>query len=255
MIKRSEFPIPDGVVEVTDEYQKNLAHYELLHLKPRGTILFSKQTKEIHFQFFVTENKDEGIYVRLDEPITPAIRRVIDYLEKHPRTECFVTLVLLQFKMIFIASRIEVVPGSLQKTFLLKFPDRFLKTHRRRFIRIPFNENFPAELKFQDERGTHTRKLRDLSREGMRMRMEADDEEYIKPGTRIRQASLKVLNREMPLGLNVVAIYAGNQAGLRILAISEEDKTWIKGFIRVLMKQILNLPDAPFDDEIEKDKV
>ena len=57
----------------------------------------------------------------------------------------------------------------------------------------------------------------------------------------------------MPLGLSVVAIYPDLQAGLRIIAISEEDKNWIKDCIRVLMKQILNLQNPPFDDEIEKD--
>jgi hypothetical protein len=252
-MKKSQFPIPDGVVEVTDEYQKNLAHYELLHLKPKGTILFAKETREIHFQFFASENKDEGIYARLDEPMSPTVRRILDYIEKYPRTECYINMVLLQFKMIFIADRSSMVHGSAQKTFLFKFPEKFMKTHRRRFIRIPFNDSFPAELKFEDDRGIQFRKLKDLSREGMKVRLEEGDENYFKPGSRLRHSSLKILNRDMPLGLTIVAVYPGAQAGLRIIAISEEDKTWIKGFIRVLMKQILNLPDPPFDDQIEKD--
>jgi hypothetical protein len=253
MIPKHQFPIPEGVIEVKDDYQLNLAHYELLHLKPKGTILFAKETREIEFQFFATENKSDGIFARVDEPLSPNVKRILDYIEKYPRTECFVTVVLLQFKLVFIASKIEVVHGAKQRTFRFQFPDRFLKTHRRKFIRIPFNENFPAELRFQTEKGQQTRRLKDLSREGIRVKMEPTDGEYLVPGTRLKQASIKVLNREMPVGLTVVSVYSGQQVGMRILAISEEDKVWIRDCIRVLMKQILNLPDAPFDDEIERD--
>lgn len=250
MTQKHPFPIPDGVEEVSDEYQLNLAHYELQHLKPKGTILFAKESREIEFQFLATENRAEGVFARLDEPLSPNVKRILEYVENYPRTECFVTVVLLQFKLIFIASRIEIVHGPKQKTFRFVFPDRFLKTHRRKFIRIPFNENFPAELRFQSEKGLQTRKLKDLSREGMRVKMEAQDGAYLLPGTRLKQASLKVLNREMPVGLTVVASYPGQQVGMRILAISEEDKIWIRDCIRVLMKQILNLPDGRVDDEI-----
>jgi hypothetical protein len=52
----------------------------------------------------------------------------------------------------------------------------------------------------------------------------------------------------------VVSLYPNQQAGLRVIAISEEDKIWIKDVIRVLMKQILNLNDPRFDDQIEKDE-
>ena len=62
---------------------------------------------------------------------------------------------------------------------------------------------------------------------------------------------LKVLNREIKVGVQVVSIYPDQQAGLKILAMTEEDKTWLKELIRVLMKQILKLPDSPFDDQIE----
>lgn len=252
MIPKNEFPIPEGVEEVTDEYQLNLAHYELQHLKPKGTILFAKESREVEFQFFATENRKEGVFARLDEPLSPNVKRIMDYIEKYPRTECFITVVLLQFKLIFIANRIEVVHGPKQKTFRVAFPDRFLKTHRRKFIRIPFNENFPAELRFQTDKGLQIRKIKDLSREGLRVKMDAQDGAYLEPGARLKQASIKVLNREMPVGLTVVAAYSGQQVGMRILAISEEDKVWIRDCIRILMKQILNLPDAPFDDELEK---
>ncbi len=160
---------------------------------------------------------------------------------------------LLSFKLVFIAARVEFVLGAKEKTLRISFPHRFLKTHRRKFIRIPFNDSFPAELSFQTDAGVQVRRLKDLSREGMRIKMEPSDAEVLVPGARLKQATLKVLNREMPVGLTVIANYPGQQAGLRILAIAEEDRVWLRGCIRALMKQILNLPDAPFDDEIEKD--
>lgn len=252
MIPKSDFPIPEGVTEVTDEYQKNLAHYELHKLKPRGTILFAKEKEEIRFQFFAAEDRINGLFARLDEPLSPNVKRIMEYITRYPRTECFVSITLLNFKMIFISDKIETVAGAQQRTFRFDFPHTFLKTHRRKYIRIPFNESFPAELRFETEKGTQTRKLRDLSREGMRVRLEESDLTYFQPGTRLRQCKLKVLNREMPVGVTVISQYPGQTAGLRILAIGEEDKVWIKDCIRVLMKQILNLNDAPFDDEIEK---
>jgi hypothetical protein len=251
MIKRHDFPIPEGVIEVTDEYQLNLAHYELLHLKPRGTIQFAGETKVLNFQFFATEDRNEGLFARFDEPMNSGTKRICDYLEKYPRTEGYINITLLQFKMIFIVSRVDFVQGVKQRTLKITFPTKFLKTHRRRFIRIPFNDSFPAELSFQGEGGPMVRKVRDLSREGLRIRLEPDDVGVIKPGVRLKQASLKILGREITLGLTVVALYPVNQAGLRILAMSEENKVWLKDFIRVLMKQILNLPDPPFDDEIK----
>lgn len=254
MNPRRNFPIPDGVVEVKDEYQLNLVHYELLHLKPRGTILFAGELKEIDFQFFAGENRDDGIFARLDGPLTSTARRLFDHIARYPGIDCFVTMTLLQFKLIFTASRVTVVQGSgAHKTLRFNFPARILKTHRRRYIRIPFNDTFPAVVRFHTEQGQMTRKLKDFSREGMRLKLEEGDQKIIVPGSRLRQAVLTVLNKEMPLGLSVVSIYPNLQAGLRIIAISEEDKNWIKDCIRVLMKQILNLQDAPFDDEIEKD--
>ncbi len=247
------FPIPEGVAEVTDDYQKTLAHYELLHLKPKGTILFAKETRDISFQFFAGEARADGIFARLDEPMTPQVRRILDYIEKYPRTESFITMILLQFKMIYIANKIGFIHGAKQRTLHFAFPSRFLKTHRRKFIRIPFNDSFPAELQFQTDSGTHLRKLRDFSREGMRIKLEEGDQKFIVPGSRLRHATLKMLGREVPIGLTVIAVYPGNQAGLRILAISEEDRAWMKDVIRVLMKQILNLQDPPFDDQIEPD--
>jgi hypothetical protein len=88
----------------------------------------------------------------------------------------------------------------------------------------------------------------------MRIKLEEGDSEFVRPGTRLKQASLKLLNKEMSLGLTVVSVYPGNQAGIRIIAIDEENKIWIKQCIRVLMKQILNLHDPAIDDQIEKDE-
>ncbi len=252
MNKLNGFPIPDGVSEVADEYQLNLCHYELLHLKPRGTILFAKEPKEIHFKFFAGKTREEGIYARLDDPMSPSVKRIMDYLEKYPRTECFIQVTLLQFKLIFTADRLSFVKGGQYKTLHFQFPPKLLKSHRRRFIRIPFNDQFPAELKFQTEAGLKICKLKDLSREGMRIQVQESEKKLLEPGTRLKMANLKVLTREMPVGLQVVAQYPGNRIGLRIIAISEEDRSWLKDCIRVLMKQILNLPDSPFDDQIEK---
>lgn len=252
MNPKHEFPLPDGCTEVKDEYQINLAHYELSHLKPRGAILFAKEKEEIRFQFFADENRLNGIFARLDEPMNNNVKRIIEYVSRYPRTECFVSITLLNFKMIFIAPRVELVQGSKHKTFRFEFPHHFLKTHRRRYIRIPFNDTFPAEIRFETDQGTQTRRLRDLSREGMRVKLEEQDLQYFQPGARLKHAKLKVLNREMPVGVSVISQYPGLTAGMKIIAIGEEDKVWIKDCIRVLMKQILNLNDAPFDDEIEK---
>lgn len=254
MIAKSRFPIPEGASEVKDEYQLNLAHYELLHLKPRGTILFAGETKEITYQFFAGEKREEGIFARPDPSNSPAARRIFDQLEKQPKLECFVTITLLQFRLMFIATRAELTYGSNQKTLHFKFPETILKTHRRKFIRIPFNETFPAELRFQTEAGPQVRRLRDLSREGLRLILESGDESFIVPGARLKQTVLKVLNREMPVGLSVIAVHNGKTAGMKIIAIGEEDKVWIKDCIRVLMKQILNLKDPRFDDQIEHDE-
>lgn len=246
--------MPDGVTEVADDYQLNLCHYELQHLKPKGTILFAKEAKEIHFRFIAGANRDEGIYARLDESMTPNVRRVMDYLEKYPRTECFVQMTLLQFKLIFTANVISFVKGSQAKTLHFAFPQKLLKTHRRKFIRIPFNDQFPAELKFQTSSGLRTAKVKDLSREGMRIKIQEGDESLLEPGSRLKLANLKMINKEMPLGLQVVSHYPGSQVGLKIIAISEEDKAWIKDCIRVLMKQILSLPETPFGDALEKEE-
>ena len=246
------FPIPDGVTEVVDEYQLNLCHYELQHLKPRGTILFEKEPKEINFRFIAGESRAEGIFARLDDPMSQSVRRVMTYLEGHRRTECFIQMTLLQFKLIFTANEFNFVQDTKSKTIHFAFPQKLLKTHRRKFIRIPFNEKFPSELKFQSNMGLKICKVKDLSREGLRIQVEAVDLPLLEPGGRLKLASLKVLEREMPVGLQIVAIYPNNQVGLKIIAISEEDKAWIKDCIRILMKQILSLPEAPFDDQIEK---
>ena len=254
MISKTKFPIPEGVVEIQDEYQLNLAHYELLHLKPKGTILFAGETKEVPFQFFAGERQEEGILAKSTSNNNATARRVFDYLEKHPRLECFITITLLQFRFIFIASKAVVVYGANQRTLRFDFPKKILKTHRRKFIRIPFNESFPAELRFQTETGLKIRRLSDLSREGMRLLLEPGDEKLIVPGARLKQAVLKVLSREMSVGLSVITTQGSTSAGIRIIAISEEDKVWIRDCIRVLMKQILNLKDPRFDDQIEKDE-
>lgn len=242
------------MTEVVDEYQLNLCHYELQHLKPKGTILFAKENKEINFRFASGATRDEGIFARLDEPYSSNTKRIIEYVEKYPRTECFINITLLQFKLIFVAKEIKFVPGAKNKTIHFPFPAKLLKSHRRKFIRIPFNEQFPAELKFQGPDGKpRICKVRDLSREGARIQIQAEDVALIPPGTRLKLAVLKVLKREMHLGLQVVDHYPDNNMGLKIIAISEEDRTWIKDCIRVLMKQILSLPgDIPFTDELEK---
>ena len=251
----AQFQIPEGVVELTDEYQKNLVHYELLHLKPKGTILFAGESREIKFQFFVTENREDGIFARIDEPLTPSLRRLIDYLSKYPRTECYVTITLLQFKLMFISARTNFVPDSQNRTAVFRFPEKFLKMHRRKYIRIPFNDNFPAELKFQTPTGLKVRPLKDLSREGLRIKIQDDDAKLLQPGTRLKNATLKLINREIPIGVQVVAIYPGNQAGFRIIALSEEDRIWLRDCIRLMIKQILNLPDsAEVDDQLETDE-
>ena len=252
MIKRDTFPIPPGVVEVKDEYQLNLCHYELLHLKPRGTIIFSGDPKPIEFQFFANPDRNDGIYARLETPMSPSVIRTLEYIERYPRTDCFVTITLLQFKMMFIAPRADYVYAAKHKTLHFNFPASILKTHRRKFIRIPFNDAFPAALTYSTDTGEETRKLRDLSREGMRLKISEKDEKYFRSGLRLKNAKLKLLNREIAVGVVVVAVYPGGYAGLRMIAMAEEDKTWLKEFIRTLMKQILNLPDPPFDDEIEK---
>jgi len=245
----SNFPIPEGVSEVSDEYQLNLCHYELQHLKPKGTILFAKETKEIEFRFLTGEKREEGIFARLAEPMSPRVRRIMDYIERYPRTESFVSMTLLQFKLIFIAQSVGFVRAAQQRTIHFPFPEKLLKTHRRRFIRIPFNEQFPAFLSFQSPAGVKMARVKDLSRDGLRIQITDADVPLFEPGGRLRQATLKVLSRDMPVGLSIVAIYPGNQIGLRIIAISEEDQAWIKDCIRILMKQILKLPDSPVNDE------
>ena len=255
MIKRTDFPIPEGVIEVSDEYQLNLAHYELRHLKPKGTILFAKEKREVSFQFFAGEDREEGIFARLDEPLSPNVTRITDYISKYPRTEAFITIVLLQFKFVFIATRVDMVRGPRERTYRVAFPTRFLKTHRRKYLRIPFNDTFPASLSFDTPGGRQTRKLKDLSREGMRLRLEEGDEKGLfAPGSRIK-ATLTLLNHQIKLGLSVTAVYPNHQAGLKIVAMSEEDQTWLKEFIGTLVKQILKLPDSSFDDDRDKDPV
>lgn len=247
------FPIPDGVTEVQDEYQLELVHFELRNLKPKGSVLFSGETKEIGFQFFAGEHRSDGIIARLSNAQSPQARRIFDYLEKYQKIDALVSMTLLQFKVMFLASRVSVIYQNGQRHLKFLFPTRILKTHRRKFIRIPFNEKFPAELKFQTEKGVWVRKLKDLSREGMRIQLEPGDAAVVVPGFKMKQAVLKVLNREMPVGLNVMAVHGGDSAGIKIVAISEEDKLWIRDCIRILMGQILGLDSNRFDDRIEKD--
>jgi hypothetical protein len=248
----SRFPIPEGVVEVTDDDQLNLAFFELKNLKPKGTVLFSGETKEVVFQFYCGETREEGIFAKIDGAMPPHAKRVFEYLERYTRMEAFITLTLLQFKFVFIAPRTQLkfLPGG-QRVLLFDFPFKILKTHRRKFIRIPFNENFPAELRFQTEQGPVVRKLKDLSREGMKIALEPGDTAFIEVGTRPKQSVLKVLNREMPVGVAVMAVQGTASAGLKIIAISEEDKLWIRDCIRILMKQLLKIQDQPVDDEIK----
>jgi hypothetical protein len=255
-----QFQIPHGVVELSSEYEKNLVHYELIQLKPRGTILFAGEKNELKFQFIVTDNRADGIFAKLDEPYSQAARRLFDYLSKYPRTEAYITITLLQFRLMFVASRTQFVatsgssPGP--KTLLFHFPEKLMKMHRRKFIRIPFNEQFPAELTFDGPDGTPiVRRLKDLSREGLRLKIEPADAQFLTPGLRLKNATLKLINREMTIGIQVVNVYPGNQCGCKIFVLSEEDRVWLCDFIRVLIRQILNLEEtAEVDDQLEKDE-
>lgn len=250
-----QFQIPEGVVELSDEYQKNLVHYELLHLKPKGSILFSGESKELKFQFSVTDNREDGVFAKLDEASTPSIRRLFDYLSKYPRTESYATITLLQFRLMFISAKVQLVPGAKVPTLSFKFPEKFLKMHRRKYIRIPFNENFPAELRFQTPFGLKVRSLKDISREGLRLKIEDEDLKVLTPAVRLKGATLKLINREIPIGVQLIAIYPGSQAGFKIIAMTEEDRLWLRDAIRLMIKQMLNLPEtAEVDDQLEKDE-
>jgi hypothetical protein len=247
------FPIPDGVIEVTDEHSLDLVHFEFKNMKPKGTILFKMEKSEIPFQFFADETREGWIYARPVQPNSVRLRDITESLDTYERFEGMVTVTLMQFRIIFLCSRFQSHYQNGQRFLKMLFPDRILKMHRRKFIRIPFNERFPAELKFQTDKGMVTRKLKDLSREGMKIQLEPGDTEFMAAGYRPKQAVLKVLNREMPLGLNVMAVHGTVSAGLKIVAISEEDKLWIKDAIRVLMGQILGLDISKVDDQLEKD--
>ena len=253
MIKKQQFPVPEGVAEVDDEYSLNLIHYELLNLKPKGTILFAGEKSELHFQFFAGPSRADGLFARFEESGNIGVKRsgkhlpILDYLQKYPRTEGFVTIKLLQFRIMFLIQRLDRVIESKQFVFRMEFPTRFLQSHRRKYIRIPFNDAFPASLSFHTDKGVLNRKLKDLSREGLRIKLEAGDEALIPPGTRLKQATLNVLNREVVLGVIVVAHYPVQQAGLKIVAMSEDDQAWLREFVRVLMKQILKISDPKKD--------
>jgi hypothetical protein len=54
----------------------------------------------------------------------------------------------------------------------------------------------------------------------------------------------------MPVGLNVMSVYGTDSAGIKIVAISDTDKHWIKDCIRVLMSQILGIDNQKVTDEI-----
>ena len=249
-MSKSGFPIPDGVVEVEDDFHLELVHFELKNLKPKGTILFTGETRELGFQFFAGEHRADGILARSNAPNSPHVKQLLDYLEKYSKLEGFVSLNLLQFKVMFLAARLSVFYQNGQRVIKLQFPSKILKTHRRKFIRIPFNDKFPAELRFQTEQGMVVRKLKDLSREGMKLALEPGDASFIIPGYRMKQAVLKVLNREMPVGLNVMSVYGTDSAGIKIVAISDTDKLWIKDCIRILMSQILGIDNQKITDEI-----
>jgi len=251
-MSRSGFPLPEGVVEVTDEYHLELVHFELKNLKPRGTILFSGDQKELGFHFFAGEHRADGMIARCATPNAPHAKQILDHLEKYTRIEALVTLNLLQFKVMFPAEGMSILYQNGQRLIKMQFPGLILKTHRRKFVRIPFNEKFPAELRFQTDHGILVRKLRDLSREGMRLVLEPGDSTFIVPGYRMKQAVLKVLNREMPVGLNVVSVYGSESAGIKIVAVSDTDKDWIKDCIRILMSQILGIKNPSLSDEIGK---
>ncbi len=251
----NDFKIPPEALAVDKPAEVNLVHFEMKQVKPRGTISVPGALRPVKFQFVVGETLSDGIYATLDEPIA-GVRPLVEELEKYPRLECLITITLLQSKILMVMPRHTLVAGSQVKTFHFGFPEKFMKMHRRRHIRIPFNEGFPAELRFQmpDER-VISRKLRDLSREGMRIKLEAQDQTCFKAGDRLKGATLKVLDKEIPMGLQVVAVYPGPQAGLKIIALSDSDKVWLKDVIRVLMAQLLKLPKAEIEaSEKESDE-
>ncbi len=248
----AHFQIPEGVTEITDDYQMNLIHYEILNSKPKGSILFAGENKEVKFQFYVSQNRDDGIIAKVDEPITPRLRQLLDYLSKYNRTEAYVTITLLQFKLMFISTRTEVISNTQNKSFAFRFPGRFLKMHRRKFIRVPLPENLVGELRFQTPTGLKVRRLKDLSREGLRIKIENEDLQVLTNGIRLKDATLVLLNREIPIGVQLVSTYPGNQAGFKIIALSQEDSVWLKDCIKVMIKKMLNLPDAAeVEDQLE----
>jgi hypothetical protein len=239
---------------VTDEHSLDLVHFEFKNMKPKGTILFKNEKTEIQFQFFADESRDGWIYARPINPNSAQVRAIMDQLEVYQRFESMITVTLMQFRILFLCSHFNVNYQNGVRHLKILFPTRVLKMHRRKFIRIPFNEKFPAELKFQTDKGLVSRKLKDLSREGMKIQLEPGDTEFVVAGYRPKQAVLKVLNREMPVGLNVMAVHGTASAGLKIVAISEEDKLWIKDAIRVLMGQILGIDVSKVDDQLENDE-
>ena len=82
-----------------------------------------------------------------------------------------------------------------------------------------------------------------------------EDVPLLKPGTRLKNATLKLINREIPIGVEVVSVYPGNQAGFKIIALAEEDRMWLRDCIRLMIRQILNLPEnAEVDDQLEADE-
>jgi hypothetical protein len=253
-VQNKGFPIPEGVVEVTDEHSLDLVHFEFKNMKPKGTILFKMEKTEIPFQFFADDTRDGWIYARPVNPNSLQLKSIAESLETYERYEGMVTVTLMQFRIIFLCAHFQVHYHNGTRHLKMRFPGHILKMHRRKYIRIPFNEKFPAELKFQTESGVVSRRLKDLSREGMKIQLEVGDTDFIVAGYRPKQAVLKVLNREMPLGLNVMAVHGTASAGLKIVAISEEDKLWIKDVIRVLMGQILGLDVSKVDDQIEKEE-
>lgn len=237
------FDLPKEAFEVDSDQERTFVHFEIQRVKPKGSILI-KPDEPFRFLFSAGgPSPRDGIFARADDH-SLGMRTLTDQLERYPKFECLVMIPLLQCKIFFVPEKHILVAGSNPKSFHMPFPLKFWKMHRRKYIRIPFNDTFPAELKFQYADGTWvSRKIRDLSREGLRVRLEANDLPHIKTGERVKSSTLKILDREMPIGLQVVSIYPGSQVGLKMIALSEDDHTWLRDMIRILMKQILQLKD------------
>lgn len=246
----SDFNIPAEAFDVSGDKERQLIFFELKNIRPKGRIFLPREKEGVRFIFTPTGTEpDHGINAQLDET-TQNGKRFAEHLEKYPKQEVLVVMTLLQARIYFVAKQHKHVLSSQPKSFTLPLPSQFKKVHRRKFIRIPFNDNFPASVQFQLSNGkVVTRKLRDLSREGMKVKLEDEDVPFLKAGDRLKSSVLKILNREIALGLNIINVYPGPFMGLKMIALSQEDDAWVRDVIKLLMKQILKLSDSEIKEQ------